>query len=160
MFRKIQTLIVLSIMLFLLFILLQSSVSAQSRKERRETSIKESEKVTNVAGGVKFQVNLPYEKSYETVLNFLKKQDYNIDSASKETGQIITEITVKGGWKQTGTRVQVTFIKDSESVTIVKVAVTEQKRYKALQVEPWGEAKVNSKKSEQLADEVKAELGG
>jgi hypothetical protein len=101
---------------------------------------------------------LSYEKAYDTVLNFLKKQDYAFDSASKEMGQVVTAMTITGGWKQTGTRVQVTLIKDSVSVTTVKVAVTEQKRYKALQAEPWGEAKVNSKKSVQLADEVKSAL--
>lgn len=120
--------------------------------------MEESTKVKSMAGGVKFQVNSSYEKAYDTVVNFLKKQDYAIDSASKETGQVVTAMTITGSWKQTGTRVQITFIKDNESATTIKIAVTEQKRYKALQVEPWGEAKVNSKKSEQLADEVKSAL--
>jgi hypothetical protein len=132
--------------------------SSQSRSEQREARVEESAKVRNVSGGITFQTNNPYDKAYDTALNFLKRRDYTIDSASKETGQIVTAITVKGGWKQTGTRVQITLIKDSETATTIKVAVTEQKRWKALQTEPWGDPKVNSKKSTQLAEEIKTAL--
>lgn len=158
MFRKIQNFIAFSILLLFSVALLQLSVFAQSRSERREARIEESAKFKSVAGGEQFQINVPYDKAYDGVLNFLKKQDYDIESASRETGQIVTAITVKGGWRQTGTRVQMSFITDSASATTVKVAVTEQKRYKLLQTEPWGDGKVNSKKSLELASRIKSAL--
>ena len=65
---------------------------------------------------------------------------------------------VTGGYSQTGTRVYVTLIKDTEKTTTVKVAVAEQKRKKLLQTEPWGDPKVNSEKSSKLADDIKAAL--
>jgi hypothetical protein len=101
---------------------------------------------------------MPYDKAYEAILNHLKRHEYTIDSANKETGQIVTAMTISGGYSQTGTRVYVTLIKDSETSTTIRVAVSEQKRKKLLQTEPWGDAKVNSKKSTELADEIKSAL--
>lgn len=126
----------------------------QGRAERKQAQAEESAKPKAVSGGVTFQRNAPYDKTFEDVLNFLKKQGYGIDSASKDAGTIFTEISIKGGWKQTGTRVNVTLIKDSDTATSVRVAVTEQKRYKAAQTEPWGDPKVNDEKSSQIADSL------
>ena len=44
------------------------------------------------------------------------------------------------------------------TTTQVRVVVTEQKRYKLVQTEPWGDAKVNQEKSASLAKEIKAYL--
>jgi len=52
--------------------------------------------------------------------------------------------------------VYVTLIKDNETSTTLKVAVSEQKRKKLLQTEPWGDPKVNSEKSSKLAEDIKA----
>lgn len=136
----------------------QMSSLGQGRHEKREAKLEESAKPKSVSGGVTFQVNVSYDKAYEVVLNYLKRQDYTIDSASKETGQIVTAITIAGGYSQTGTRVYVTLIKDNETSTTIKVAVAEQKRKKLLQTEPWGDPKVNSEKSSKLADDIKAAL--
>jgi len=67
-------------------------------------------------------------------------------------------MTVSGGWRQTGTRTQITLIKENDTTTQVRVVVTEQKRFKMLQTEAWGDAKVNQEKSANLAKEIKAYL--
>jgi len=51
-----------------------------------------------------------------------------------------------------------TFIKESDTATSIRVAVTQQKRKKALQAEPWGEPKVNADESSKIADELKPAL--
>jgi len=136
----------------------QSISVSQGRHEKREAKLEESAKPRSVSGGVTFRTDRPYDKAYEAVLNYLKRQDYTIDSAGKETGQIITAMVVTGGYSQIGTRVYVTLIKDTEQTTTVRVAVSEQKRKKLLQTEPWGDPKVNSEKSSKLADDIKAAL--
>ena len=137
---------------------LQISSFAQGRHEKREQKIEESTKAKGVSGGVTFQTELPYDKAYDAVLTYLKRQENTIDSASKETGQIVTAMTIKGGYSQTGTRVYVTLIKDNENSTTLRVAVSEQKRKKLVQTEPWGDPKVNTEKSQKLADGIKAAL--
>ena len=126
--------------------------------EKKEAKLEESGKAQAVSGGAKTQLAKPFAEVYEKTLNYLKKADYTIDSADKEAGQIVTAIVVTGGYRQTGTRVYVVFIKDSDSATTIRVAVTEQKRYKALQTEPWGDPKVNDKESQRISNEIKAAM--
>jgi hypothetical protein len=126
---------------------------------KREAKIAESEKPQNVKGGSTFQVGVPYGKSYESALNYLKRQGYTIDSAGSDTGQIVTALDIKGGYTQTGTRVQVTCIKDNDTQTSVRVVVTAQKRKKLLQTEPWGDAKANDAESAKIAEQIKAAIG-
>jgi len=133
-------------------------LSAQTRSERKQAAIEDSSKPTLISGGQMFQLPLPYEGAYDLVLNYLKRNDQTIDSANKETGQIITAISVSGGWRQTGTRQQIVLIKDDETNTTFKVAVTKQKRYKALQTEPWGDSEIDSDESMQLATQLKQAL--
>ena len=131
-------------------------MSAQSRHERKMAQIEESAKPKNVPGGIKFQVSKSYQDTYESALNWIKKADYTIELADKETGQIATAMTITGGYRQTGTRLILTLIKESDSVTTVKVAVTQQKRSKLLQAEPWGDPKVNDDESQKIVDQLKA----
>jgi hypothetical protein len=79
--------------------------------------------------------------------------------ADRETGMVATEIAVAGGWKQTGTRTIVTFIKESDTETTVKVAVTVQKRYKALQVEPWSDPQLDANLTAAAVTKIKTALG-
>jgi hypothetical protein len=127
--------------------------------EKRETRIADSAGVQNVKGGSSFETALAYEKTYEAAINYLKRHGYTIDSASVETGQIITAMDIKGGYRQAGTRIQITCIKDSDTQTSVRVLVTEQKRTKLLQTEPWNGAKANDGASSKMADEIKAAIG-
>ncbi|MGO9239700.1 MAG: hypothetical protein ACLQBJ_02730 [Bryobacteraceae bacterium] len=122
---------------------------------RHDRKVAESDRPKNVAGGVTFQVNDAYDNSYDIALNYLKRGGHTIDSADKDVGQIITAIEITGGYSQTGTRIQVTLIKDSDTQTSVRVAVTKQKRKKALQAEPWSDPKVDDAESTTVADALK-----
>lgn len=128
------------------------------RHARKEAAIEESGKARGVTGGVKVSIAKAYDDVYQRTLNYLKKSDYAIESADKETGQIVTEMTITGGYSQTGRRVYAIFIKDTDSSTIVRVAVTDQKRKKLLQTEPWSDPKVNEKETERIAELLKSEL--
>jgi hypothetical protein len=139
---------------------LTSEVAAQSRSERREQRIAESEKPQAVAGGELVSVPKNYDAAYEAALNYLKKEGRTIESASKETGQIITAIEVKGSWRQTGTRAIVTLIRERDDLTTIRAIVTQQKRFKALQVEPWSDPVVDAPASTTLAQKLTASLMG
>ena len=133
------------------------SVGAQ-REERRQEVAKESEQITSVAGGSAFQTATAYEDTFQLVLNYLKRNGETIETANKDAGEIATALTVKGGWHQTGTRMQVTLIRESATTTTVRVAATEQKRFKAIQTEPWGSPKVNAAKSAEYAEKLQKAL--
>jgi hypothetical protein len=95
---------------------------------------------------------------YQAVLNQVKKDGAEIESASKDAG-IKTAVTVTGHYKQTGSYLEITFISDSPSQTSVRVAAYEEKRYKGLKTEPWSTPKVNAEQSEAEAAKLKQELG-
>ena len=95
---------------------------------------------------------------YQAVLNQVKKDGAEVESASKDAG-IKTAVTVTGHYKQTGSYLEITFISDSPSQTNVRVTAYEEKRYKGLKTEPWSTPKVNSEQSEAEAAKLKRELG-
>jgi hypothetical protein len=95
---------------------------------------------------------------YQAVLNQLKKDGAEIESASKDAG-IKTAVQVTGKYRQTGSYMEVTFISDGDSETTVRVAAYEEKRYKALNTEPWSTPKVVAEKSDAEAAKLKEELG-
>ncbi len=139
-----------------LLVIMCTSALAQNRTQRKQAKIEESAKAKNVAGGVKVEAQKSYQDAYEAMLNWVKRAAYTIDSADKETGVITTAMTITGGYSQTGTRLMLTLIKDSDTATTVKVLVTEQKRKKLLATEPWSDPKVNDKETEKIADLLKA----
>jgi hypothetical protein len=95
---------------------------------------------------------------YQAVLNQLKKDGAEIESASKDAG-IKTAVTVTGHYRQTGSYLEVTFISDSPAQTTVRVASYEEKRYKGLKTEPWSTPKVKAEQSQAEAAKLKQELG-
>ena len=95
---------------------------------------------------------------YQSVLNQLKKDGAEIESASKDAG-IKTAVTVTGHYRQTGSYLDVTFISDSQAQTTVRVAAYEEKRYKGLKTEPWSTPKLNPEQSQAEAAKLKQELG-
>jgi hypothetical protein len=95
---------------------------------------------------------------YQAVLNQLKKDGAEIQSASKDAG-IKTAVAVTGHYRQTGSYLEVTFISESPAQTTVRVAAYEEKRYKGLKTEPWSTPKVNDEKSQAEAAKLKQELG-
>ena len=94
---------------------------------------------------------------YQAVLNQLKKDGAEIESASKDAG-IKTTPTVTGHYRQTGSYLEVTFISDSPAQATVRVAAYEEKRYKGLKTESWSPPKVNDEKSQAEAAKLKREL--
>ena len=130
----------------------------QDHNSQNGSLLKESSEVKDVLGITTFQINMKYEKTYDALLNFFKRRGENIESASKEIGQIVTAISITGGWQQTGTKSQVTLIKDNNKSTTLRIVVSEQKRYKALQTEPWDDPIVNVEKSSNLTRDLKKYL--
>ena len=128
--------------------------------EAREQAIADSGKPVAVSGGVKFKVPLAYDEVFVAVVTVLKKADANIALADKDTGVIATEIVITGGWKQTGTRTVVSLIRDTPTQTIVKVCVTTQKRYKAIQTEPWSDPVLDKAQTGPAAAAIKTVVGG
>lgn len=131
--------------------------SGESRHERHSEALAQSAQPAIAAGASSFQTSISYDKAFDNILAFLQKRDWMIENASKDTGQIVTAFQITGGWRQTGTRVVLALIKDN-GVTTIKVSVTEQHRYKALQTEPWDDAKINPSKTSELTQELKASL--
>jgi len=133
-------------------------LAAQGRHERKAQEAADSASPKNVAGGVTFQSPTPIEKTFDVILNELKREGQSIDRADKDAGQIVTAMDISGGYSQTGTRIMVILIKDSDTETSVRVVVTKQKRKKLLQTEPWSDPKADDQESERAADKLKAAL--
>ena len=96
--------------------------------------------------------------TYSSVLNEIKKEGLQVAAASQDAG-IKSELVVTGKYRQTGSHVEITFILSNAAQTTVKVAYLEQKRYKALNTEPWSEPKVNEQQSKAETDKLKTALG-
>ena len=97
MIRKIQGFIFIFTIMLSVSVIMQGCESGGSRHARKQALLEESAKVTNVSGGEILQANMPYEKAYDNVLNFLKRQGYTFESASKDIGQIVTAMAITGG---------------------------------------------------------------
>jgi hypothetical protein len=153
----------LSALIFAMLMLvgIASAAVGQSRAEQRHQREQEALAPKSVGGGETFQVSVPYDKTYDQVLNFLKRQDYLIESANRETGQIITALSgKKGWWKQTRTGIQITLFKDNDRLTTVKVAVLEYQRKRGVFAKPgdWHAPKVNVEETAKLVEQVQAIL--
>jgi hypothetical protein len=129
-----------------------------SRAERKAEALAESAKPILIKGGEKFELPLAYDAAFEKVVTELKKADEAVVVADRDAGLVATDIEVAGGWRQTGTRTVISLTKTSDAVTTVRVTVTEQKRFKALQTEPWSEPKLNADKTARAAATLKQNL--
>jgi len=135
------------------------AVMAQGQRHERDAQkVAESSQVQSVSGGTTFEVVASYDAVFDAVVNNLKRSGLTLDSVSRDAGQIATAMEVAGGWKQTGKRTIISIVKDSAEKTSVRVAISVQKRYKGLQTEPWGDAKVDDKASAAYAAKVQADL--
>ncbi len=145
---------------------IKSQAASQNSNSRNPQANTQAESVganitSRSSNGVTITINGSYDRTFETALNFLKRQGNTIESASREAGQIITQMTNSGGYHQTGRHIQITFIKEGESTSssfTMRVAVLEQKRYKALRTEAWSDARLNAEESNKMADELLATL--
>ena len=106
---------------------------------------------------------MPADKAFDAAVGYFQKHDIALDESSKkELGQLTTAMRIVdvGGFRNNnkGYRTYVTFIRESDSTTTVKVKVTEQQRTKHLQAEPWTDPKILDKETAETADQLKAAL--
>ncbi len=151
------------IMIAALFGTIGKPAQAQSRKDKQAARLAESEKPRDVAGGVSFVANMPADKAFDAAVRYFQTHDVALDESSKkELGQLTTAMRIVdvGGFRNNnkGYRTYVTFIRDSDSATTVKVKVTEQQRTKHLQAEPWTDPKILDKDTTDTADQLKKAL--
>jgi hypothetical protein len=126
--------------------------------ERKAQELADSAKPIAVKGATAFTIPGEYAATFDAVVKYFQKADDPVVIADRDAGLVATEIVITGGWHQTGTRTVITFIKESPSETTVKVAVTTQKRFKALQVEPWDEPVLDKEKTAVAAKVLQAAL--
>lgn len=113
--------------------------------QRRMAAVETSAEPHAVAGGQQFTIQAPADKVFAAVVKQLNLSGRVVNTANKDSGVIATSMEISGGWRQTGKRWIITVDSVSDTETIVRVAATVQKRYKALQVEPWSDPKVDDK---------------
>lgn len=107
--------------------------------------------------GGSFTVQNDMATTYRHVLNEVKREGFTVESASPDAG-IKTSVVVTGHYHQTGSYLQVQFVSDAPGSTTVNVSVIEEKRFKALQTEPWGTPHENLKRSEDAAAAIQKGL--
>lgn len=136
------------------------SVSATSAMSSRRDRHDDNSKIQNVAGAALIESSLPYDKTFDLVINSLKKQGYTIDVADKDAGQVATTFSTTKNFKAVRSRVQVIFIKDSDTKTTLRVASAEQKRKRGLtaSADEWHDPTVDSAATSQIAEAVQASL--
>ncbi|GAC1699894.1 MAG: hypothetical protein NVS9B4_00190 [Candidatus Acidiferrum sp.] len=116
--------------------------------------------IVEVAGGQSFTVPLAINAAFERVLNGLKRDGESIEEADPVIGRIATALRIEGSWTQTGRRLVVVFIKDSEHETTVRVCATTQSRHQLRgMVKPWSTPRLDGEGSERGAALVKAMVG-
>jgi hypothetical protein len=141
----------------LLFILFMATLSA-SGQSRPPTPPDQPVDLSKAVEGSQLTISKTYEDTYQAVLDFLKK-DYVIASADRETGKIVTEGKIEGGYQQTKRTICILLARSDPNATTLRVAMLKQNRRKAaLQTRPWGETKLDKKESEKLAENMKAAL--
>src|ERR1039458_7134176 len=140
-----------------------TTAQAQNRKEKQDARLAESEKPRDVPGGTSFVAKMPADKAFDAAVRYFQMHDVALDESSKkELGQLTTAMRIVdvGGFRNNnkGYRTYVTFIRDDDSTTTVKVKVTVQQRTKHAQAEPWTDPKVLDKETAETADQLKAAL--
>jgi len=110
------------------------------------------------AGGASFTAKSDLQSTYKSVLNAIKSEGLAVEAASADAG-IKTKQVVTGHYRQTGTHLEIQFIQQAGGSTEVMVTVYDEKRYKALQTEPWSTPKLNMDKSAAESLRLKAALG-
>jgi hypothetical protein len=138
---------------------------AQGLHAKIQQRLADSEKPRDVPGGSTFTVPMPVDQAFNKTVKYFPLQDVAIDEASKkELGQIVTAIKVVkvGGFRNNehGYRTYVTFVKDTDNSTIVKVKVAMQMRSNHLQPDPWGDPKIQEKETAETLENLKAALSG
>ena len=109
-------------------------------------------------GGTSIELAASYDVAYSTLIDYLNKGGATVEDANKEIGHVATALEISGGYHQTGKRMTFTILKTAPEKTTIRVAVTTQKRYKALSTDSWSDPKVDDKASSEYADKLKSDL--
>ncbi len=142
---------------FSALVLFESASFAQSRAERREQRLKDSENQNATAAelqkGKPVTIAGSYDKVWDVVVGVLKEKGLPIDKALKDVGQLKTEFQMTDPAKprQHGMRYVIDLKRISDSQTEVKVVALEQTRMNILQAEPWEEPTYNAEASDSLS---------
>lgn len=132
------------------------SVVPGAPEVRREPSVT-SATTRAPAGSVAFQTSVGYEAAYDRILNVLKQEGYTLQSASKETGQITTELAIEHGAVDIGRAVIVSLIKESGGLLTIQVTAYKQGRRIGGQ---WQSKVYTKDKAALLAEKLHAVLSG
>ena len=130
-----------------------------NRKRRTLRSL--SAAAVTLAAAISFvhpSLSLPIDRCFEAVANSLKRNGHEIQAANKDAGTILSAMEIAGKYTQTGTRYHVIFIKDGNTQTSIRVAVTVQKRKKLLQTEPWSDPKIDDERTAKAAADFEEAL--
>lgn len=141
--------------LFVAVIAFSSTDLAAQLQQHHDEAVAASSEVHAIPGGQQFSVPARSDKVFVTVVKELNLTGRTVESANRDSGLIATTMNITGGWKQTGTRLVITIIASSDAETIVRIASTEQKRYKALQTDPWSDPKVDAKATAAAISELR-----
>jgi hypothetical protein len=134
---------------------LDSQAVPPAGDSRKQAGLMDPPKVSDVSGSVSFQTTVPYDRAYEVALDAVKRAGYTIESASKETGQIKTELAVEHGGVDIGRAVVVTVIKEADTTTTIRVEAYKQGR----RINGQWQQRVGTKdKAQKLADRIQASL--
>jgi uncharacterized lipoprotein len=133
---------------------------SESRHERREDRLKESEEQNASAEEMQkakpASISASYDAAWDIVVQVLKDKGLPIDKATKDVGQIKTEFQITNAKKphQHGMRYVIDLRRISDAETEVKVCALEQIRTYRLQAEPWQEPLYNAESSDALTKAV------
>jgi hypothetical protein len=122
---------------------------------QKHAALTEAPKEKDVPGSVTFQTATPYDRAYEVALDAVKRAGYTIESASRESGQIKTELAIEHGGVDIGRAVVVTVIKETDAVTTIRVAAYKQGRKIGGQ---WQQRVGTKDKAQTLADSIQSAL--
>lgn len=106
-------------------------------------------------GSVAFETRAGYDRVYDSILNVLKKEGYTLATASRETGQITTELAIEHAAVDIGRAVIISLIKEAGGLTTVQVTAYKQGRRIGGQ---WQEKVYTTGKAELLAAKLRAAL--
>ncbi|OIQ86977.1 hypothetical protein GALL_311630 [mine drainage metagenome] len=113
--------------------------------DRHNAAVEASAVPVAVPGGETLTLKQDYSTAFESVVSALQKSGESVVVANRDSGMIATAIAVSGTWRQTGTRTVITVIRDGKADTLIRVEVTKQHRFKALQTDPWGDPSIDTK---------------
>jgi hypothetical protein len=131
------------------------AVPAVTTAPQSHATLADPPKMKDVPGGVSFQTTAPYDRAYEAALNVMKRDGYAIESASRETGQIKTEMAIEHGAVDIGRYVVVTVIREADLATTIRVEAYKQGRRIN---EQWQQRVGTKDKAQKLADSIQAAL--